>query len=430
MNKFLKTSNKRSPSSISRIQLNIIKRHLVSVLFLFLISFPLAINIILLDYHKNIQTLMVASFTIISYVTLTIYFPYYWGCLFLFDFYKLPKGAYCTAVVIQRLFGNISWFFQINQAIIKDAQLEWDGRPTAWLASKFGGPAKLIIYDGSALYLEKNNQFSRIAGPGKPATFLDWNETVKYVVDLRPQTRLDTFQARTKDGIEISIKAMFEYRIGNPESQKNKPKELIYPYDPDAIKRAIEHHSAYRINQVLGVSEFTWIDTAWWESAFIIKRHIGGLLLNEIITSATGNDSFLSSNAIKGIFQVINQATYKFGVFVSDFQIQSITIPEEAHRQLIRYWSADKESRTIILSGQEAANKIRSTETMRAEAQRNLINTIADELGKNGQFIETILLSISKVLDDSLHEPLTRAYLAKETLDTLEQLQQILDAPR
>jgi hypothetical protein len=39
------------------------------------------------------------------------------------------------------------------------------------------------------------------------------------------------------------------------------------------------------------------------------------------------------------------------------------------------------------------------------------------------------LLSLSSILDESLKDPLIRAYLAKETLDTLEQLQAFLDRP-
>jgi hypothetical protein len=95
------------------------------------------------------------------------------------------------------------------------------------------------------------------------------------------------------------------------------------------------------------------------------------------------------------------------------------------------YWKAEKEGIATIIDGQAKAYNIRTREKARADAQRDIILAIADGLEKNEnkQFAEPLLLSLSGILDESLKDPLTRAYLAKETLETLEMLQKILDRP-
>ena len=94
-------------------------------------------------------------------------------------------------------------------------------------------------------------------------------------------------------------------------------------------------------------------------------------------------------------------------------------------------WEAERQSIATIIDGRAKAFSIRTREEARAEAQRNLILAIAEGLEKNRskQFAEPLLLSLSGILDESLQDPLARSYLAKESLDTLEKLQKLLDKP-
>ncbi|MCZ2287823.1 MAG: hypothetical protein LC138_03210, partial [Anaerolineales bacterium] len=105
--------------------------------------------------------------------------------------------------------------------------------------------------------------------------------------------------------------------------------------------------------------------------------------------------------------------------------------PEAVEKHQKEYWMAEKQSKVTVVDGLSKAFRIRQREKARAKAQHDIIVAIAKglEQNRNGQFTEPVLLSLSGVLDESLREPLTRAYLAKETLDTLEQLQNILNNP-
>jgi regulator of protease activity HflC (stomatin/prohibitin superfamily) len=131
------------------------------------------------------------------------------------------------------------------------------------------------------------------------------------------------------------------------------------------------------------------------------------------------------------IREEIGSVTRAFGVHVTDLNVVKLEPPELVNRQRVRNWGAEQEGVQAIIQGKTRAHEIRSREKARAEAQRDLILAIADglERNKSRQFSEPLLLSLSGMLDTTLKNPLTRASMAKDTLETLEKLQKMLDKP-
>jgi regulator of protease activity HflC (stomatin/prohibitin superfamily) len=287
----------------------------------------------------------------------------------------------------------------------------------------------LIIFNGSALYLERGNRFSRVVGPGEHIPFLEWHETIKYVVDLHPKVKTDKFDVWTKDGIKIKLEVQIECRIGDPS--KNDPVNgLIYPYDPVAIKRAVERYSLRWPDRHIGEpSEFTWIDAAWGQVTGIVPNYIGSRTLDDLFIADRKSGQILSPESIDEVKDKLNSATQAFGVFITDFQILKVDMPPEVYAHQKDQWRTERQSLATIIEGQTKAFHIRSREKARADAQRDLIISIADGLKKNnsGQYEEPLLLSLSGILDNSLKDPLMRAYLANETLETLEKIKTMLD---
>jgi regulator of protease activity HflC (stomatin/prohibitin superfamily) len=131
------------------------------------------------------------------------------------------------------------------------------------------------------------------------------------------------------------------------------------------------------------------------------------------------------------IVEKLNNATRGFGVFITGFQILKVDMPEQVYEHQKEQWKTERQSIDTIMDGQIKASNIRSWEKARADAQRDLIISIADGLKKNrgGQYAESLLLSLSGILDNSLKDPLMRAYLAHETLETLEKIKTMLEKP-
>jgi len=357
---------------------------------------------------------------------------------FLSEFYLLPAGVEATEIINYRLSSRIKlpmpfseWFPSISQfqyILVQDGEITKKNDWPAWLARNIGGPILLIVFDGSALYLERGNRFSRVVGPG--VSFLERYETIKYAVDLRTKVKSGSIRVWTKDGINIEFTILINYRIGDPQNISTTP-QLIYPYDPVAVKRAVERHALRWPDTTPEPSEFTWEDAAWGQVTSILPDYIGSRFLDDILVADRKGGQILSPEAANQIFNTLNTATNGFGVYVTDFQILSIEIPQEVEAYYVQYWEAERQSLATIVDGEAKAFNIRMQEKSRADAQHDLILAIADGLEKNnGDIIEPLLLSLSEILDHSLADPLLRTYLAKENLETLEKLQGMFDRPR
>lgn len=356
---------------------------------------------------------------------------------FFTDFHRPPDEIDPVELIKYRLNGKFklpppfNMLSQFKYIMAKEGEIAKSDQWPAWMARALGGPLLLIVFDGCALYLERGNRFSRVVGPGDKAPFLEWFESIKYVVDLRPKVRDGKFDVWTKDGIKIEIKARIECRIGDPK-KKDPDGILVYPYDPEAVQKAIERYALRWPTCPEGdPEEFNWIDASWGQVTGIVPGYIGSRALDDLFIAKRNSGQILSPNAIHEIYEKLNAATNGFGVYITDFQILETVLPPEVEKHQREFWQAEKQSATTIIDGQSKAFRIRAREKARADAQYDIIIAIAEGLkqNKDGEFTEPVLLSLSGVLDMSLREPLTRAYLAKETLDTLEQLQNILGNP-
>ncbi len=351
------------------------------------------------------------------------------------EFYHPPYGTNPSKIINYRLSGisklppPLDLLFQFKYILVKDGDIDKKDEWPAWCARNLGGPFMMIVFDGNALYLERGNRFSRVVGPGDKIPFLEWHETIKYIVDLRPKIKEDSFNVWTKDGINIKLTVQVECRIGDP-TQNDPSAKLVYPYDPVAVKKAVERYALRWPERIKGEpSEFTWLDAAWGQVTGITPSYIGSRMIDDLFIATRDGGQILSRLAMKEIFDKINNATKLFGVYVTDFQILKIEMPEEVHEHQREYWKAERQGTSTIIDGKARAYSIRTHEKARADTQRDLIMAIAEGLEKNndGHFSESLLLALSGALDKSLKDPLTRAYLARETLETLEQIQKMLD---
>ncbi len=356
---------------------------------------------------------------------------------FLYEFYHLPGNIDPTKLINYRLRGRIklppplSLLSKFEFIIIRDGKIENGKNWAIWSAQKLGGPISLIVFDGNALYLERGDRFSRVVGPGDKIPFLEWYETIKYVVDLRPMVKEESFDVWTKDGIKIRLTARIVCRIGDP-AKKEPESDLVYPFDPVAVKKAIERYALQWPNPEEEPREFTWVDAAWGQVTGILPGYIGSRWLDDLLIAERQSGQILSPESMQELTEKLNESTNGFGVFITDFQIQQIKMPQRVSEQQKENWKAEWQGAVTITDGQAKAFSIRSREKARAEAQKDLILAIADGLEKNtsGNFAEPLLLSLSGVLDESLQNPMLRATLAGETLNTLEKLQKLVNKPQ
>jgi hypothetical protein len=369
------------------------------------------------------------------------------------DFYQPSDTTQTGKLIRRRLLGIIPLPPPLNNAqhypfvVFDEPKLDvshW----CSWL----GGPAILVIYDGTALYIERGNRFSRVVGPGSTVPFLDRFETIRAVVDLRPCTILNKISCYTKDGIRINVDVRIECQIRSSEEAKIKSGTLIYPFDPIEVRKAVERTTVRCFDkETRKLSESGWIEGLWGRvsgklAAYIIAHRIDELFIeshppndkspnpeylsNEIQGRPT---QFLSPQVSEELIETINdKLLVDEGSKVLSIEILHISSDDPNHsveEQRIRYWKSERTRIAQQRIGKSKANSIRYKELANAEAQRSVLRTITESIEKSGspEFLDTLIISFSYILDQTLSDEFSRAYFGVESLNILEKLRKIVD---
>lgn len=346
-----------------------------------------------------------------------------------------------TSLIRRRLFGvphfppPLGAFIKYPFLRIEDTTLD-QGHWARWL----GGPAILVIHDGIAVYVERGNQFSRILGPGEPMPLLERYERIKQIIDLKPQIKTGDVTPWTKDGIPIKLNLRAELQINASDEAFEKSHKFRFPFDPLAVKTAVETVS---VNIVDGkLNEQSWLDGAWGTVNAFVNGFVAGHSLDELLLAPHAenhtNSNHHSQEAIEQILsrEISNQVTEKIqsalrnnGAKILDLQITSVEVPPEIDELRTKYRESVKQKIAAQRNSRAEAEHIRVREQAHAEAQRTMLMTIIKRLENvpPDQLTEALTLSLSGLLDQGLDDSLIRPLLAKESFAVLERIQKMLN---
>lgn len=306
----------------------------------------------------------------------------------------------------------------------------------------FGGPAILVIHDGTALYLERGNKFSRVVGPGTPMPLLERYERVAEVVDLRPQTRMGQVDMWTKDGIHIKLSLKVEVQIHASPNAIEKSSNLRYPFDPLAVKAAVEFTSVGLKDGKL--EQRGWLESAWGIISGDAGAFVAGHSLDELFLAPqdergprTANhknrpvekiEQILSRQITEQVITSLQEKLQRNGVRVLNIQVTKITVPSEIQELRTKYWESMREIISAQRNSRAEAERIRVRDQAHAEAQRTILMTIIQKLEYVDADVmtEPLILSLSNILDQGLEDPMIRPWIANESLSVLERMRKLL----
>lgn len=351
--------------------------------------------------------------------------------------YNRPDKKGLLSLILRRLLGApplpppLSQVWKYPFVTIKEPHDLKEDHWTRWL----GGPATLVIYDGVALYLERGNLFSRVVGPGKPPMpFLDRYETVKAVVDLRPQVKEGETHPWTKDGIQVDVKIRMECQIDASKEARLATHNLIHPFDPIAVKQAVEYTAVKYDKEKKELFEADWLDGVWGQVTGHINRHISSHSIDEIALSeiedvGQSKGNLQTFKLAQSHLSKINAdlAARHTGSKVLSIQI-TLGFPKEVEDYRVKYWEAERKRASAFRLSKAEADGIRLREEARARTERDMLNAITERLKDVNpeNLTEPLLMSLTGILDNSLDDPLIRPIIARNSLNLLEQLRKTL----
>jgi regulator of protease activity HflC (stomatin/prohibitin superfamily) len=365
------------------------------------------------------------------------------------DFYQPPNITQTGKLIQRRLFGVIplpsplSNFMHYPFVVFDEPKLD----ASHWY-SWLGGPAILVIYDGTALYLERGNRFSRVVGPGNIIPFMDRFETIYAVVDLRPCTiTRSPFRCYTKDGIPIKVEMRITCQIRSSQLAKEKSKALVYPFDPVEVRKAVESTVVRYDKSTRKLQESDWMDGLWGRVSGKILAYIAAHRIDELFVeyqhlndeppiSEDSNEEneipptqILSPQVSKKFIELINdQILVNDGSKVLDIEILHVLVPPDVKEQRIEFWKAERTRLALQRLGKSAANNIRYKELADAEAQRSMLRIIIKSIEEaaSPEFVDTLIISFSYILNQTMSDEFSRSYFGAESLNLLEKIRKIV----
>lgn len=338
---------------------------------------------------------------------------------FLKTFHNLPDSTDVKQLVRLRVLGIIPTPPPLDKVIkfpvltVKDGKLD---PPENW-HTNIGGPVKLKIESGNAVYLERGNHFSRVVGQGNQ--FMELHEKIKAVFSVGPQSKDFEVSAWTRDGIKIDLKAKGEYFLGAANQGDD---DVMVPFDAAAARNAVEQ------TLIGGKEGGEWVESAVGKTKGALNGYISKRHLEEIFLENEEGGTLFSQITMNNLLADVNNSLKNSGARLSHFQVTNAIMDPEITDQRIETWKTAHNAYELVTESDARAQLIRAREKARAEMQRDLIYALADGLDRIDaeRFPEPLFLSISALLDQSMNNPDVRATLAKESLETLEKTQEAL----
>jgi hypothetical protein len=281
--------------------------------------------------------------------------------------------------------------------------------------SSFAGPG-IVLNDCNHAAVMSDGFKIRVLPPGLSFTNFDHAhrfEELQAAVDLRPQHRVTTIQAETQEGIITNTLVFMPHRIdvNGGELELGQP----YPYDEEKIKKVVGEfgyvNHDWSKEEDLAIEEISQIP--WDELVKIAAPPI----LKDIIINYPCNKLHESKEARTEIAQAfvarLRDEMYELGIEVIGGGISNITTPDEVVEQRIKNWEAKWEREIEIERGELEAQITTQLETVWAEAQLEVLETLVDILSTSGSVTDE---TMAFQLVDALGAALPRADAKKGTM--------------
>jgi len=319
------------------------------------------------------------------------------GASFLKDVYALPQMRMGLRYVITSMFG-----FNYPRLVIDGGKKQLkEGEYNA--LDKIGGPGNVVVQPGNAVLF---NQLRGPSGVGiTRSVFLKRFETIGLIVNLDEQHHHEDELGpiTTKDGIKIKlVDVNYRFRVvsSTPRSLKNP-----YPFDLDAIRKM----SANRTVGKDGISSWRQSVNGMIKSALI--NYINDHTIDYLTAPREGSQDPRNDMRETMMSERILKTMQNVGAELLWIDVGHIDIiGSEVDQERVNFWAADWVGSAEATRAFGEAKRLAYQEIGRAEAQAEMIMSIAhalDDLSPqqgSTENIRSILLARTAQIIDAMSE--------------------------
>jgi regulator of protease activity HflC (stomatin/prohibitin superfamily) len=346
------------------------------------------------------------------------------------------------------LFGR-RWPFHYPFVIVMEGKVREDDRDKYLADRRLGGPGQMIIFNDSAVILERYGCISRVEGPG--AIFVERSERIREIVDLRPQVRTVTGEQTkmyTREGLAVMADITVRFQIKRvterslkssqvehqppPDSQPRTSQELPHTLNPVSYKALLEAAKAQAVR--IGGAK---VDVSDWRNRVMA---VVASTLRDIVADKSFDDLFESADPVRNpredirreMARRLQSKVNRYGVQVLDVMLEPFKpVHAEVERQRLMSWLAIQQAGARVQQAEGEAQALIMRESARTYARMDMMLNIASGLrslmqrGGNltSYFVAMQFIETMRQAADTSEVGL---FLPKEALGTMESLQRLL----
>ncbi|MBN1180623.1 MAG: hypothetical protein JXD18_15545 [Anaerolineae bacterium] len=301
------------------------------------------------------------------------------------------------------------------------------------ILTKIGGPGGILVYNDSAVLLERGGRLTRVLGPGSIGS-LGLFERIRTVVDLRPMRWEYKVGALSKEGIPVSLSADVNFQI---DTEGRTPTDKMpYPVSNDTIFKAASCEWVRDPSGSKGDQFFDWVQRVIISNTEgslrgIIARYTLDQLIGLDIRPGTGTN--LPRKAIKDdLTEELKKSGAALGVQINEVQIGAIEVDDEVTKKWIDAWWSYWQGWAMVQERTGEARRQELREKARVRAQAEMVSTVAtgfqDLIDADVQIPPRLLyVRMVEVLSRSSLDPSMRCYMSKDALNMLDTLRDLVE---
>ncbi len=233
-----------------------------------------------------------------------------------------------------------------------------------------GGPATLIIYNDSAVLLERAGRLTRVLGPGRHP--LRRFEKIRAIVDLRPRSYSLTVNGMSREGIPVKWPLTIHFQSNDRDEGRHEATEgQPFAYAEQAVFRAA---TDTWVSDPSAGSEVDWRDrTTNGETPGALRNILARYSLDQLIQPDDEAADATRRTIQQELEQALRASAARHGARITGLTLGNVELEDPAAQQWVKTWKANWDRQRRIEEAEGPAEHIRRLESVRAEAKRRML---------------------------------------------------------
>jgi hypothetical protein len=343
------------------------------------------------------------------------------GARFVQSLYGIERLGEARGIVHRSLFGLFKFgpWVRVHEGQARDGAVD--------VLSRVGGPGHLVVYNNNAVLLQKAGRFTGVHS--REFVPLERFEKLYEIVDLRPARKILPVNAMSKEGIPVTCEADIAFQI---DGGQQPPSEVEpYPASQERVFAAATSAWIREASRTRQKRNMNWSDRVIFEAECALRAILAQYTLDRLIGLLSPGTSNPREEIRAKLEEELSVQAPALGARILGVELGDIRAKDEVTQQWIEAWKARWERWATERQAMGKARQAEQLENAKTRAQVMMLTTISEALRPLKEQEQTVtsklvLTRLFMVLSRTPSDPLTRIYLPKEAMSTLQLLRDLI----